>query len=237
MACPRVVVTGDFFTRFSPFFMDGVCELYGAHGIILKPVDLSELFFYGTYNGVAGTANAWGMRPGSLALARACTRVFQPDGRRYLQRWLSIQAGQRAEEYYRGMFRETGLLVAGPNDVSSLFENASEHVSPSIYGELVPMIGKALEAGNEGYDGVILIGPFNCLPYRVSEAILKPLSIQRGMPFLSYESDGCAVSSSVLRQVDVHVQQVLGHAAESQRRSRGDAGLSGLLKAAMERLT
>jgi hypothetical protein len=26
--CPRVVVTGDFFTRFRPFFMEGVRELY-----------------------------------------------------------------------------------------------------------------------------------------------------------------------------------------------------------------
>ena len=25
--CPRVLVTGDFFTRFSPFFMEGVREL------------------------------------------------------------------------------------------------------------------------------------------------------------------------------------------------------------------
>jgi hypothetical protein len=42
--CPRVVVTGDFFTRFSPFFMEGVRELYTRHGIILKPVDLNDLF-------------------------------------------------------------------------------------------------------------------------------------------------------------------------------------------------
>jgi len=54
---------------------------------------------------------------------------------------------------------------------------------------------KALGADDEGYDGVILIGPFNCLPHRVSEAILKPLSLQRGMPMLSYESDGYAVSA------------------------------------------
>ena len=28
--CPRVVVTGDFFTRFSPFFMEGVRDLYAT---------------------------------------------------------------------------------------------------------------------------------------------------------------------------------------------------------------
>jgi hypothetical protein len=35
------------------------------------------------------------------------------------------------------------------------------------------------------------------------------------MPLLTYETDGCAVSSAVLRQVDVHIQQVLEHSARN----------------------
>lgn len=57
MACPRVVVTGDFFTRFSAFFMDGVRDLYAARGIILKPVDLTDLFLYVAYDGLRHAAN------------------------------------------------------------------------------------------------------------------------------------------------------------------------------------
>jgi predicted nucleotide-binding protein (sugar kinase/HSP70/actin superfamily) len=164
--------------------------------------------------------------------------MFQPDGKQYLQRWLTYQAERRAEENYRSLFSRTGLLVAEANDVSSIFEKAAEHVSPAIYGEVVPTVGKALGAGGEGYDGVILIGPFNCLPYRVSEAILKPLSLQRGMPMLSYESDGYAVSPSVLRQVEVHVQQVLAHAAGSRAaRENSSRRLPDFLRAAVEKLT
>jgi hypothetical protein len=74
------------------------------------------------------------------------------------------------------------------------------------------MVGKGLQAEREGYDGIILIGPFNCLPFRISEAVLKPVSQRSGMPILTYESDGYAVSPSFLRQVDVHIQQVLRHA-------------------------
>jgi predicted nucleotide-binding protein (sugar kinase/HSP70/actin superfamily) len=138
------------------------------------------------------------MKPGGLALAKACTRLFRPDGKQYLERWFSYQAERIAEEHYRSLFRKTGLLVAGNNDISSLFETASEHVSPRIYGEVIPTVGKGLEAESEGYDGIIVIGPFNCLPFRISEAILKPLSIQRGMPILTYESDGYAVPPAVL---------------------------------------
>jgi predicted CoA-substrate-specific enzyme activase len=237
LTCPRVVVTGDFFTRFSPFFMDGVRDLYAERGIVLKPVDLSDLFLYASYSGVAGTAQGWGLKPGGHALAKACTRAFQPDGRQYLQQWLSYQAERKAEEYYRDLFRKTGLLVAGPNDASALFEEATVHVSAALYGETIPTVGRALAADREGYDGIILIGPFNCLPYRISEAILKPLSLQRGMPILTYESDGYAVSPSVLRQVDVHVQQVIEHASRNRETPASTAaGLVESLKAAVGKL-
>jgi predicted CoA-substrate-specific enzyme activase len=216
LTCPRVVVIGDFFTRFSPFFMEGVAELYAGCGIILKPVDLSDLLLYGAYHGVAQTAGSWGLKPGGRALARACTRIFQPDGKDYLRKWAGYQAERWHEQHYRSLFLQTGLLVAGPNEVSSSFEKAAQHVSPALYGETIPTIGKGLDADREGYDGIIVIGPFNCLPYRISEAILKPLSLQRGTPILTYESDGYAVSTSFLRQVDVHIQQVLQHAARTR---------------------
>jgi predicted CoA-substrate-specific enzyme activase len=216
MTCPKVVVTGDFYARFSPFFMDGVRDLYAARGIILKPVDLTDLFLYVTYDGMRGTANHWGLKPGGLALAKACTRVLEPDGQQYLQQWWGYQSGRRTEQRYREIFLDTGLLISRPNDVVALFEKSSEHISPEIFGEITPTVGRSLNAEYEGYDGIILIGPFNCLPFRISEAILKPLSIQQGMPLLTYETDGCAVAPAVLRQVDVHMQQVLEHSARTR---------------------
>jgi predicted CoA-substrate-specific enzyme activase len=212
--CPKVVITGDFFTRFSPFFMEGVHALYAARGIILKPVDLGDLVQYAAYHDVAGRASEWGMKPGYTALAKACLRMFHPDGKQYLRQWVNYRAERWLESRYRHLFRKSGLLVAGPNNVSSLFEKASRHISPAIFGEVIPSVGKGLEAANEGYDGIFLIGPFNCLPYRISEAILKPLSLLADMPLLTYESDGYAVSPSFLRQVEVHIEQVLQRAGQ-----------------------
>ena len=221
--CPRVVVTGDFFTCFSPFFIEGVRELYAARGIILKPVDLADLVLCGAYDGIAGTANTWGLSPGNLAFAKACTRIFQADGKEYLQRWLAYQTQQCIEQFYRGVFRASGLLVAENNDVATLFDRAVEHVSPTIFGEAIPAVGKGVGAAAEGYDGTLLVGPFNCLPYRIAEAILRPLSRQHGVPILTCESDGYAVAPAFFRQVDVHIQQMLECAA---RRLGSDGGVA-----------
>ena len=60
---------------------------------------------------------------------------------------------------------------------SPRFSQAAEHLSPTIAGEAIPTVGKGVAAEEEGYDGIIAIGPFNCLPFRISEAILKPHSL------------------------------------------------------------
>jgi predicted nucleotide-binding protein (sugar kinase/HSP70/actin superfamily) len=213
--CPRVLVTGDFFTRFSPFFMEGVREIYNDRGIILKPVDLNGLLLYGAYNMVSEAAGSWGLKPGGAALAKACTRIFQPDGKEYLRDWLAYQTEKRSDAYYRKIFRKSGYLLTPQGDAAATFADASEHISPKIYGEVIPTVGDGVRAQVEGYDGIIIIGPFNCLPFRIAEAILKPLSIRRGMPILTYESDGYAVSPSFIRQVEVHTQQVLEHRARN----------------------
>jgi hypothetical protein len=96
----------------------------------------------GKENGFCGFDEATLAKNISPALAKACTRAFQTDGKKYLQHWLAYQADRRWEEYYRGMFRKTGLLLASPKDVSALFDTASEHVSPTIFGEAIPTVGQ-----------------------------------------------------------------------------------------------
>jgi len=74
-------------------------------------------------------------------------------------------------------------------------------------------LGGAAAAQLQGDDGIIVVGRFSCLPCRISEAILRPLSLQRGMPILTCESDGYPVPPSFLRQVEFHLEQVLAHAS------------------------
>ena len=212
--CPKVVITGDFFLRFSPAFMEGVHDRYTRRGIILVPVGLNELLLYASYSGMAAAAQDWGLPPDSgRATAMACVRFFQPQGRDYLASWAEYRLLRHYDQRYRERFGRTGLLVGGPHDIARLFQYASRHISPAIVGEAIPTVGKGVAAGQEGYDGIIAIGPFNCLPLRISEAILKPYSMQNGMAILTYESDGFSVHPAFLRQVDVHIQQVLANRA------------------------
>jgi hypothetical protein len=124
------------------------------------------------------------------------------------------------EHRLRKDFRRTGLLVADDPDVSRLLHDAEKHVSPSLFGEVIPTVGLGVDAQRAGYHGILLLGPFNCLALRISEAILKPLCHRLSMPILTYESDGYAVPPVFLRQVEVHIQQVLDAFDASGRAGR-----------------
>jgi predicted CoA-substrate-specific enzyme activase len=215
---PKVIVVGDFFTRFHPSLMEGVHDRYTQHGIILVPAGLNELFLYAAYAGMVASSRNWAAPPDSLrAAAIACLRGFRDDGLSYLASRLEYRHLQRCEERYRRLFQRTTLTVTGPTDMRSLFRQASQHISPDLFGEAIPTVGRGVAAREEGFRGVIVIGPFNCLPFRISEAILKPFNTESGMPILTYESDGVSVSPALLREADVHIEQVLAANAETLR--------------------
>ena len=207
---PKVVVTGDFFVRFDPFFFQGLVERYAEHGIILKPVDLSEILIYGPRDDMMIHSNNY-ERPLQIkkGLLKAAVSCGTSAGRNYMASWVYAKVLERVESSIRLKFTKTNLLVADQNDVDRIIDYAAEHVDPTITGETVLTVGKAVEAMREDYDGVFILGPFACLPFRISEGILKPLFLENDFAFLSYETDARAVPPAFLRLVDVHIQQIL----------------------------
>jgi len=116
---------------------------------------------------------------------------------RYQKRIQSILAG-------------TGLVDSVPMNIPSIVNNASPYVSPHLTGEAILTVGSSLTEIVSHTCGVIAIGPFGCMPNRVSEAILNEAMNRDGklatdpgndrlrstlndvddLPFLAIESDG-----------------------------------------------
>jgi len=104
----------------------------------------------------------------------------------------------------------TGLLDSMPIDIPSIVDKASPYVSPNLTGEAILTVGSSLTEIVSHTCGVIAIGPFGCMPNRLSEAILNEAMTRDGklatdpgnhrlrstlthvddLPFLAIESDG-----------------------------------------------
>ncbi|MFO7560976.1 MAG: hypothetical protein R6X10_19270, partial [Desulfobacterales bacterium] len=91
-----------------------------------------------------------------------------------------------------------------------IVQNGAQYISPKLAGEAILTIGSSLDEIATKTCGVIAIGPFGCMPNRMSEAILNRVMNKKGklqtdpgnkrlqellentdnLPFLAIESDG-----------------------------------------------
>ena len=116
----------------------------------------------------------------------------------------------RYEKQIKSTLSRSGLVHADPLKVEEFIKNAKPHISPDLAGEAVLTIGGSLTEIVSHSCGVIAIGPFGCMPNRLSESILNEtmnredklatdpknrqlrtvLTDVEELPFLAIESDG-----------------------------------------------
>ncbi len=114
------------------------------------------------------------------------------------------------ERTLRSILSASGLIRSETPNIREIIDHASPYISPNLTGEAILTIGSSLFEIASHVCGVIAIGPFGCMPNRLSEAILnevmkredrlaatsnhrklrQTLGTLEELPFLAIESDG-----------------------------------------------
>jgi predicted nucleotide-binding protein (sugar kinase/HSP70/actin superfamily) len=110
-------------------------------------------------------------------------------------------------------------------DIDKTMEIGERLMSPELIGEGILTTGLALREILDEACGVISIGPFNCIPSRLSEAILKKeMTIEgkyrslgigkngypeelKNLPFLYVETDGNAFPQIIQSKIEIFMMQ------------------------------
>ena len=116
----------------------------------------------------------------------------------------------RYKKRIKSILSNTGLVHSDHLNIQSIINNATPYISPNLAGEAILTVGSSLTEIASHACGVIAIGPFGCMPNRLSEALLNEAMNREGklatdpnngllratlaniddLPFLAIESDG-----------------------------------------------
>ena len=208
-AVPVVLLTGEIFVRHDDLSRQSLVAKLAEQGLAVKTAGVMEWIYYTDYcfeKNLAGCQPALHERPGLLL------------------RSLWMRNYDRA---YKKIIAGSGLLPLRSDDVSQLIASARDLISPQLTGEAILTIGSAISEVPRHYCGVIAIGPFGCMPNRLSEAILSkamgrgwqlPLRRSQGigrqvleniseLPFLAIESDGNPFPQVITAKMEVFLSQ------------------------------
>lgn len=114
------------------------------------------------------------------------------------------------EHRIRALLSRSGLVCSHPLTIDEIVRHATPYIAPELTGEAILTIGSSLAEIASQVCGIIAVGPFGCMPNRLSEAILskimhrddklsttiddpyigQTLANIEDLPFLAIESDG-----------------------------------------------
>jgi predicted nucleotide-binding protein (sugar kinase/HSP70/actin superfamily) len=137
-----------------------------------------------------------------------------------MQRWLGqeIEKGYQFWRQQQAYGRALRHLDIQPDHRIATIEKRLDNnhlFNFDIGTEAALSIGGALEYAHDGFDGVVNVFPFTCMPSTICSAILKPLLHQMKVPYLDASFDGTiqpnheAVLRTFLYQAQQHQLQRL----------------------------
>ncbi len=190
---PRILLTGEIFVRRDSLSRQHLTEQLAKKGFATICTPVAEWILYSDYivhNGLSPQGQL-GVR------GKMGARL-----KRYLM--------HKDEQCIKKILSASGLVHPAPIRIAPIIDTAKPYISPHLGGEAILTVGSAIKEVATTTCGVIAIGPFGCMPNRLSEAILKEtmkredklisdpqnrmlptvVNEMEALPFLAIESDG-----------------------------------------------
>jgi predicted CoA-substrate-specific enzyme activase len=185
----KVTVVGEIYVRRDEFSKQNLVEKLAQKGIVTKIAPIAEWVYYCDYlvkNNLSEDAN------------------FKDK----INLFVEYIARSSIEKTIKGILAKSNLFEYHLIDVDKIVDSAKDLISPRLSGEAILTIGTSISEIIDHVDGIISIGPFGCMPSRISEAVLSKqlskhkqkislhkivqdvLEVYPHLPFLSIESDG-----------------------------------------------
>ncbi len=120
-----------------------------------------------------------------------------------MEDWLG-RAGVYLE---RAVYLSDWISFSKENPVSGfshhqIEEAARPYLGHFVGGEGLPTIGNSVRFAQEGFDGVIQIFPFTCMPDTIAKSILPRLSIDYDLPFITFVVDEQTGKAGVITRLE-----------------------------------
>jgi predicted nucleotide-binding protein (sugar kinase/HSP70/actin superfamily) len=183
---PRIGVVGEIYLRHHPGSNQNLLRQLERCGAEVVNASCGEWIDYVAYDRA---------RKFKLELHSKWLKGDRPRVRGTFRRWLALEIEKGYQKWRQGQVYRTVLqhLDIQPDHPIAAIERRLDRdrlFSFAIGTEAALSIGGAVEYVHHGFNGVVNVFPFTCMPSTVCSAVLKPLLHQMGIPYLDVAYDG-----------------------------------------------
>jgi predicted CoA-substrate-specific enzyme activase len=197
----RVIVVGEIYVRRDDFSTAELVSHLTANSIYPKITGITEWVDYCDYSAALRLRRR-------LAHLPWWRRPFAPEAREWLGLATQMTFQRAIEARLRQILEPCRLLPEFPHDMRAIMGDVDRFTDVDFETEATVSSLVSTRAVREGYDGIVAIAPFACLPGRLIKALVEPYARRRAIPFLAVESDGQAFPPSLVSRLEIFMLNV-----------------------------
>jgi predicted nucleotide-binding protein (sugar kinase/HSP70/actin superfamily) len=128
--------------------------------------------------------------------------VLEPAVNFYLQKMLGEMGVYTDRSIWLTSYTQKNVLVEGKFGERDIHEMAHPYLNEAIGGHGLNSIGEIVSYAEDGYDGVIQLAPFSCIPEIMAKGIVPRVSREEGIPVMTIFIDEQTAVAGVLTRLE-----------------------------------
>lgn len=206
---PRIGIVGEIYLRTHTRSNQDIIREIESHGGEVVDASLGEWINFVSYSNLRETRRQWAQSWKSKdikGLMKSSSKWLNCKIEIQYQLWRQRQAYDQAMKH---------LDIQGDHPVDLLEKRLDNDrfFNFDIGTEAAISIGGALEYVHENFHGVVNVFPFTCMPSTICSAILKPMLLEKKIPYLDAPYDG-----SIQPNRDIAIRTFMYQAKQRQHK-------------------
>jgi predicted CoA-substrate-specific enzyme activase len=190
---PRVGIVGEIFVRSNQFANDGLVRKLEALGAQVGVPPLEEWLDYIDHQ------------------RKRRNRLHLEGGwRDWAKQQLTEIVQERVAEPIRREFDGGIELFTRELPTQAIIDRGHKYLTPAVEGEAILSMGRVVEYAEHGFDGIVNIIPFGCMPGVIVSLLLHQFRKDYGLPVLNVVVEGTKDPSESIR-FEAFLQQAREH--------------------------
>ena len=203
-----ISLIGEIYVRREEFSRGDLIKTLHSKGFVVKTAPITEYVYYSNF-----------------LLRKGLVKEGNEDKTHRMKYYVKERYQRGIEKKVKTILSKSGMITRHLINVDKTIDYAKELISEELLGETILTTGLALREILDESCGVISIGPFNCVPSRLSEAILnKEMTLEgkykfgkihrngypaslKSLPFLYVESDGNPYPQITQSRIEIFLMQ------------------------------
>lgn len=206
---PRIGIIGEIYLRTHTRSNKDIIREIESHGGEVVDASLGEWINFVSYSNLRETKRQWSQSWKSMDI-----KGLMESSRKWLNCRIEIQYQLwRQRQAYDQAMKHLDIQDDHPVDLLEKRLDNDRLFNFDIGTEAAISIGGALEYVHENFHGVVNVFPFTCMPSTICSAILKPMLLEKKIPYLDAPYDG-----SVQPNRDIAIRTFMYQAKQKQNK-------------------